>query len=470
MTSGLVCHNLRAAWISRPGIPYSGPRPGHGKVQLTLEPRYASLLFGNVEDQFFFCEYLAVVEQGESMPVSELMTLAPQVAHEQLAVREICCAIGAQVVAATRSQHTEESLSKMQASHSHYSRAIAAIRKFKVVPENILTATFASILFTAWELVNDSLDAAVLHYRHAYMLMGQSIRLKCDATGLEPDQLNFTPLEAALLDMVQGVSSLSWARGMSVKLPPGAINIKNLRRKGYAIDDMPQKFHHVQEATSWWNTTKFFVRDGLQSQRRARKAGRSNSPVLPPRADGIDNEGCGSPNYGKYIVVLRRWYASFEPLMEDLRKKKHQAASQFLQATTLNTLYLETLTRVHRVAYPDRHVVLPSTTPLYIDIIHTVSWLSRTLTFTGPGGSKAQHSVVRPLSFVMRYCQDAAVLKEMEGILWGMTDRCPMALNVFVLLTCDRKNLDILPPILRGSIRALDWYLASCGCEVEEID
>jgi hypothetical protein len=156
------------------------------------------------------------------------------------------------------------------------------------------------------------------------------------------------------------------------------------------------------------------------------------------------------------FAALHGWHNSFSPLLQSATLRKRDDPYSYLNACTLETLYLESLTSLHLHHRKDCNV-LPDVKPIYLEIIHTAQEMQRHCSKT----AFLDNAIMRPLTFVLYKCRDADVRQGIKEILEASDKNSQMAVPLLTMM--DRKQGEEVPQKMRNIERAMGWYFTACG-------
>ncbi|KAF7553100.1 hypothetical protein G7Z17_g3865 [Cylindrodendrum hubeiense] len=237
--------------------------------RILVEPNYILSLFNNQQDWDTFSLFLFTNEQAGTLPVNTLSALTPQVAHQHVAVREVCCAIAAATSAFTF-PNSDPSADEVhyKISLTHYNRALRAIREAETSTSTLLTVAVVSLLFVTYDMVRGDMPTAFAHFDHGHRIINRYFDERCKETGLAFSKLRLSALEAAILEIQQRLTIQPWALDLGIsesKVDSRRPNPSHGLKNKHSIRDMPSSFHDLAEALKWWDVTQQFLLDRIQA-------------------------------------------------------------------------------------------------------------------------------------------------------------------------------------------------------------
>lgn len=439
--------------------------------RILLEPNYLLNLFKDQQQWDTFSVFIFSNEQAGTIPVSTLSAMTPQIAHQNVAVREVCCAIGAATSSFTIPESdpaADEMLYQM--SLMHYNRALRAVRDTESSTSALLTVVVVSILFVTYDMLRGDMSTAFIHFNYGYRIFNTYFEQRCRETKLPFSKLPLSSFEAAAVEMLQRLTTQPWTLdlGFSGSRVDHGIEwpFYNLKNQ-HSVLDMPDFFHDLAKALKWLDVTQNFVLRRMQAND---VQSFSSTPSPDSQYDTSSSESIttdaqiktASENtaWDESFEALQKWHTNFAPLLQSVRQRKTDEPSSLLQACILESLYLETLTNLH--VHHRRDVnLLPDVRQVYREIIHTAGELQQD--YQGP--TKApflDNAIMRPLTFVLWKCRDADVRQDVKDILVGCDKSSRMAAALLSMM--DRKQGDKIPQKMRNIERSLGWYFTACGC------
>ncbi|KPM43805.1 hypothetical protein AK830_g2724 [Neonectria ditissima] len=433
--------------------------PGISDCRILTEPNSVLSTFNTQQQWDMFSVFLFINEQAGTLPVNILSSLTPQIAQQDVAVREICCAIGA---AANAFTHPDSDPSADEAQYKlslvHYNRALRCIREANSSTSALLTVAVVSILFVTYDMIRGDMVTAFAHFDHGHRITEAYFDERCKETGLPFSQLPLSTLESALFDIVQRLTTHPWA--LELGFDGCAVNHKlhnwaQDRKHTYLVKEMPASFKDLAETLRWWDVTQYFLVHRAQTF-VSDKSSRS-SPVSSP---DIDSQNANKETWDEPFWALDQWHNSFAPLLQSAKQKKDEDPYTYLHAYTLETLYLETLTSLHLYHRRDSNV-LPDVKPIYLDMMRTTREMQQRCNKPSEA-AVLDNAIIRPLMFVLYKCRDADVRQSIKEILEGVDQSSRMAMPLLTMM--ERKQETRVSSKLRNIERSLGWYFTACGC------
>ncbi|KAH7169916.1 hypothetical protein EDB81DRAFT_638217 [Dactylonectria macrodidyma] len=438
--AGLACD------ISLPSVLTPGTVPD---CRILLEPSYVLNLFKDQQQWDMFSVFIFSNEQAGTMPVNILSAMTPQIAHQNVAVREVCCAIGAATSPFTVPESdpaADEMLYQM--SLTHYNRALRAIRDTESSTSALLTVVLVSILFVTYDMLRGDMPTAFIHFNYGCRIFNTYFEQRCREANLPFSKLPLSSIEAAAVELLQRLTTQPWALdlGFSGSRVDKVTEWPSYSLKSqHSVLDMPDFFQDLAKALKWLGVTQNFLLHRMQTN----------------KSDG--QMALGNAAWEESLGALERWHKNFAPLLQSARQRKADEPSTLLQACILESLYLETLINLHLHHRRDANL-LPDVKQVYREILHTARELQQhyqglTKTFL------LDNAIMRPLTFVLWKCRDADLRQDVKDILVACDKSSRMA--AVLLSMMDRKQGDEIPQKMRNIERSLGWYFTSCGCSLE---
>ncbi|KAK7419753.1 hypothetical protein QQX98_003125 [Neonectria punicea] len=452
VVSARVCDILP---ITGTAITTKSQRGQLSDCRILTEPNSA---FNNQQEWDIFSVFLFFNQQSGTLPINMLSALTPQIAQHDVAVREICSAIGGAANAFTN-PHSDPCADEAQYRLSlvHYNRALRAIRETDSTTSALLTVAVVSILFVTYDMIRGDMPTAFAHFNHGHRITEAYFDQRCKETGLSLSQLPFSALESALFDMLQRLTTHPWALELGVD--GSTINHElhkwcQFRKHKYLVQDMPASFRDLAEALRWWDIAQNFLVHHMQPSVPEGQLSPRSSPGLQKNQNKtkVENAAWEEP-----FAALYRWHSSFVPLLQTARQRKVGDPYTYLNACTLETLYLETLTSLHFYHRRDSNV-LPDVKPIYLDMMKT----TREMQERCNKADVLDNAIIRPLIFVLYKCRDDDVRQGIKEILEDI-DKSSMMATPLLSMMKGKKGVDVSPK-LRNIERSLGWYFTACGC------
>ncbi|KAH6974960.1 hypothetical protein BKA56DRAFT_589824 [Ilyonectria sp. MPI-CAGE-AT-0026] len=439
--------------------------------RILLEPNYVLTLFKNQQQWDTFSVFIFSNEQAGTIPVSTLSAMTPQIAHQNVAVREVCCAIGAATSSFTV-PNTDPATDEMmyQISLMHYNRALRAVRDTESSTSALLTVVVVSILFVTYDMLRGDMSTAFVHFNYGYRIFNTYFEQRCREKNLPFSKLLLSSLEAAVVEMLQRLTTQPWALDLGFsgsKVDHGIERPSYSLKNQHSILDMPDFFHDLGEALRWLDVTQNFLPHLIRANdvppfsstpstesRHDTSSSKSITPVAQRQAP------LGNTAWEQSFGALQKWHKNFTPLLQSARQRKADEPSSLLQACILESLYLEILTNLH-VHHRRNLNILPDVKQLYREIIYTTREMQQH--YQGPTKAPLlDNAIMRPLTFVLWKCRDADVRHDVRDILVGCDKSSRMAAALLSMM--DRKQGDEIPQKMRNIERSLGWYFTACGC------
>ncbi|KAH6884135.1 hypothetical protein B0T10DRAFT_493671 [Thelonectria olida] len=437
--------------------------------QILTEPNYILNLFNSQQQWDLFSVFVFSNEQAGTLPINTLSALTPQLAQHEVAIREICCAIGAAAGAFTI-LNTPPAADEINynASLKHYNRALQAIRRAESSTNTLLTVAIVSILFVTYDMLRGDMKTAFAHFSHGHRIINSYFDERCKETGLPFSKLQFSTLESAVFEMLQRLTTHPWALNLGFG---SSADHKLLRccqggKDMHRVQDMPESFRDLAQALKWWDVVQHFLLHrvrGIGTQERVSSA--SSSPKSfsdPSPLSSLSPEQCqpGSvledSEWTESFAALHGWHNSFSPLLQAARLRKTEDPYPYLNACTLETLYLESLTSLH-LHHRKECNVLPDVKPIYLEMIQTTKEMQRHCSKT----ALLDNAIMRPLTFVLYKCRDADICQGIKDILEVSDRNSRMAAPLLSMM--HRKQGEEVPQKMKNLERAMGWYFTSCG-------
>lgn len=441
---------------------------GYHPSQLPQEPSYILSLFSSQQQHDLFAVFVFSNSQAGTLPVNTLSALTPQLAHANLAVREMCCAIGAAAAAFTV-PGTPAAVDEVQyeASLRHYNRALRAVRA--AVPERdaLLTVALVSILFVTYDMLRGDMKTAFAHFNHGRRIIDSYFDARCRDAGQPLSQLRLSTLEAAVFEMLQRLTTHPWV----LDLDQQGTRLDGHRELSHAccrsgrhrgrVRDLPESFRDLAAALRWWDVVQHFLLHQLQ----ATHASSSSSPEPSPSPSEPSPSSTSSPPsrpmpdsaWNASLSALRSWHNSFSPLLQSARLHKSTDPYRYLNACTLETLYLESLTSLHARHGGGDVDVLPDVKRVYLDMVQTTRQMQQRYARS----TFLDNAIMRPLTYVAYKSVDTDVREGIREVLEGSVGASHMAAPLRSMM--NRKRGEAVPQKMRNIERAMGWYFTSCG-------
>ncbi|KAI9150688.1 hypothetical protein HJFPF1_10464 [Paramyrothecium foliicola] len=411
-----------------------------GSTQLVVAPSYETAVFKDDTQFNLFQIFVLQSKQGGSLPIAELISITPQVAQGSDALRHLCCAVAAlmeSVQVYDGSGFFEAS--RYQESVRYCNLALKSLRSVTPSTGGIRVALLASMLFATYEAAHGNIEASFDHFTHANRMMEQYLDLRCRQAGVTFENLRLDTFETAIFDMLQRLTAFSWteAYGAPKTLDSNIVSCCRGHKKRYLVHDMPEQFLDVVEASRWWDITQHFIRHRLHARG-------------DPDAEAAERAWTQSVN------ALLTWRKAFLPLLRKAKQAKQTKPHLYLQVLTFDILFHEDIAnaRTHR---KDDANILPSTTPLYHEMLQTTVPLF--MAEPGRDGTNAATEQIKNMAFIAYKCRDPAILNEIRSVLETVPNPNAPVYALMGLLTMREKQFRI-----KVIDRAWAWYFTSIGC------
>ena len=390
------------------------------------------------QDEFeSFSIFTFTLGKDATMPMNPLAALTCQIAQEEACVREICCAIGAASNAFNNPFTTpEQEQTGYRLALLHYNRAIRAVTQTtEPSSDTMLRIALAALLFVTFDMLRGDLQVAYSHFNHGRRLIESHFEKKMRETGLPASELQCSTLELALFDTMQRLTTHPWSLGLGIngsRMAENRMQGCSLGRKHkYLVQEMPLRFDDVNQAVTWWDVTNHVL-------------------VHHTEQDTSENR----------FALLHQWHNSFWAIFQSARNAKDEHPHQYLKACVTESMYLETLIRLH--VQQDRvSNVMPDVKPIYLDIVDTTkqAW-DRCQTFEEI--MKWDHDLLLPIVFLLFKSQDPDVREHIRATLEEVSVRSIAARPVLSMLSA-------MPVVqarhkLKNIERSLGWRLTVSGC------
>ncbi|KAK2674836.1 Zn(2)-C6 fungal-type DNA-binding domain [Fusarium oxysporum f. sp. vasinfectum] len=431
---GLTCHfplsqsvsfNTTATATTAVTTTRAGPQ---SDTRILAKPNYILSLFKDQTQYDMFSTFLWSNEQGTTLPHNTLATITPQLAHEDAAVRETCCALGGAVNAFTQPTIDSVAADKAhQLSLQYYTRTVRAVTTATSTLRALRSVTHVALVFLTYDILRGDMHAAVLHHDHAARLFEAYLGKRCAQEGVSLSDLVFDDYENALFDMIQRLSTYPWALrlGITGDTDEFLAAKRCLGRHRYSIDKMPSSFHDLDQALRWWG---------------CRTAPPSSSSFGRRYRDDQSNMG-----------------ESF------LGPRKNEEPHSYVTASVFEALYLECLSSLHLQLNTDAKV-LPDAKPVYREIIATTHRILDELKGSQANFRFMDNNVMKPLFVVLFKCSDPEIREGVKKVLQHGVAKFGSACLAGIVLGMMHMKSEHVPQILRNVERAVGWHLTSVGC------
>ncbi|KAF4996035.1 hypothetical protein FDECE_12603 [Fusarium decemcellulare] len=421
--------------------------------RILTEPNRILSIFKDQAQWDMFHAFLFTNHQTGTLPINALSAMTPMIAQQEVAVREICCAVGAAGAAFTNPNSDPVADQKQyQLSLVYYNRAVQAIRGAEITTHTLLTVALVSILFITYDMIRGDMQTAYVHFDYCDQIIKSYFEKRCEEAGVPLAQIQLSTFESAVFEMFQRLTTYPWV--LELGLDGSKVEVEHRIRKKcegdlhrHRLREMPQFFVDLPQALMWWDVTQhhlFHHHDFMDSSEE-------NGP------EGISSTDTA---WKESLAILQQWHNGFLPLLQTARQKQYDDPRPYLSACVLEALYVETLAGLHLRHHPDTNV-LPNARSIYFDMIKTARTMQQQWN-PANGFLSLDNTIVRPLIFVLLKCRDADVRQAVEELVLEIDQGSQLARPLLVMMGMDGNSK--LPQKLRNVERALGWYLTSCGC------
>ncbi|KAF4470705.1 hypothetical protein FALBO_2394 [Fusarium albosuccineum] len=420
--------------------------------RILVEPNLNLSIFGDQQQWDLFNQFTIATAQAGTLPINTLSHLTPQIAQQEPAVWEICCAIGAAGGAflnpfsdpVTDEKHYTTSL-------KYYNHAIRAVSQTTSSKDHSLIATLSSILFVTYDMLRGDMQTALMHFNFGLRIAEAYFNKRCQKTGLSLASLVLSDFESTVLDMLQRLTTYPWEIEPSLTDPTLATGYRLLidcdgSNHRYTIQDMPSQFDDLPQALRWWDVAQHHILHHVEGRARSPAKGPNSSPEENVWDDPFD--------------ILRCWHNSFTPLLQSAKENRQENPSQYLSACVLKALHLDSITNLHKRHRPID--ILPDARLVYLDIIHTTRDLAQKWEWKSTKSMSMENAIIRPLVFVLSHCHDKDVRHEVRNVLGNLHQSCHMAGILVAALSQGEGQW--MSEKLKNIERSFGWDLTACGC------
>ncbi|KAF5012099.1 hypothetical protein FDECE_1816 [Fusarium decemcellulare] len=420
--------------------------------RILIEPNSNLSIFGDQQQWDLFNQFTIATAQAGTLPINTLSHLTPQIAHQEPAVREICCAIGAAGGAflnpfsdpVTDEKHYTASL-------KYYNHAIRAVSQTTSSKDHSLIATLSSILFVTYDMLRGDMQTALMHFKFGLRIAEAYFNRRCQKTGLPLAGLVLSAFESSVLDMLQRLTTYPWEIEPSLTDPKLATGYRLLiecdsSKHRYIVQDMPSWFDDLPQALRWWDVAQHHILHHMKGMPRSPAKDANSSPQEDVWDDPFD--------------ILRRWHNSFTPLLQSAKESRQENPSQYLSACVLKALHLDAITNLHKRHRPID--ILPDARLVYLDIIQTTRDLAQRWKWKSTKSMSMENAIIRPLVFVLSHCHDKDVRHEVRNVLGNLHQSCHMAGILVAALSQGEGQW--MSEKLKNIERSFGWDLTACGC------
>ncbi|KAM0541777.1 hypothetical protein ACHAPJ_013099 [Fusarium lateritium] len=388
-----------------------------------------------------FFAFVFTSEQHGALPVNTLAALTPQVAHHDSVVREICCAVGAASVAFTR-LNTDPKADEQayQLSLVYYNRALRAVQAATLTPRGLQSVALVAMLFVTYDMLRGDMETAYVHFEHGRRIMESYFARRCEEQGVSLADATLDSYETAMLEMLQRLTTYPW----TLKLGIAGARVEHRVEKRcsgshrHSIDDMPSSFLDLAQALKWWEVVQHHLSHHL-----------------------LDDDEVSAETWEEALSKLKRWHNTFAMLYWNAQQHREKNQNNYISASILEALYLESLSSLYRQHVADS-TVLPDARPVYRNIVQTVR-VMRDQARATPGGAYVMDTLImHPLAVVLFKCRDANVRQMVRELLEETADISELAVALLAMM--DAKEGSQARGKMNNMERALGWHLTSCGC------
>jgi hypothetical protein len=310
-----------------------------------VEPSYELAVFGGHRDAGYFSNYLTTTAAGGFFTSGRFLQLVPQLARQQPMIRYATCAIGAMCVAL-------ESNSLFEADYENavqnYNRSLSTITQSPLTNENMLYIMLCATLFQIFEYLLGNRQTSTTHFKHRHNLAEQYLSQKYEDAEKSSKSPTLTPLEMELIAAFYEMSGHPW----NYKSIP-TINVSGelpwccrSRKYKYIVEDMPLQFKDLPEARFWWEAVHHFVKHqspltaGLIALKEKDKIPLSKRHDISSEDFMLKLDPEANITVQECDATIKRWHERFLPLYEHAQSRNSQNFTNYLQALTLEVLFL----------------------------------------------------------------------------------------------------------------------------------
>ncbi|KAF5708447.1 hypothetical protein FGLOB1_6407 [Fusarium globosum] len=413
-------------------------------TRILAKPTYILSLFKDQTQYDMFSTFLWSNEQGTTLPHNTLATITPQLAHEDAAVRETCCALGGAVNAFTQPTIDSVAADKAhQLSLQYYTRTVRAVTTATSTLRALRSVTHVALVFLTYDILRGDMHAAVLHHDHAARLFEAYLSKRSAQEGVSLSDLVFDDYENALFDMIQRLSTYPWALrlGITGDTDEFLAAKRCLGRHRYSIDKMPSSFHDLDQALRWWDVAQHHLAHHLFD----------------------DDKETTKATWERAFSVLSSWHNGFVLLYRYTQQRKNEEPHSYVTASVFEALYLECLSSLHLQLNTDAKV-LPDAKPVYREIIATTHRILGELKGSQANFRFMDNNVMKPLFVVLFKCSDPEIREGVKQVLQHGVAKFGSACLAGIVLGMMHMKSEHVPQILRNVERAVGWHLTSVGC------
>ncbi|GKT51220.1 uncharacterized protein ColSpa_11401 [Colletotrichum spaethianum] len=370
--------------------------------------------------------------------------MTPQYAQNEIAIREICSGIGALGRSLSPDVTGTLASTAYRQALEHYGRAANAVFSVKATTRDLPSVVLTSLLFTTFEMVAGNTESASKHHNHSVAMMEQHIDFRIENEKVPFEKLKFSQLETAVFDWLLRHDTHPWALSFgseSIRIMAPARKFPNCRHR-CTMQDMPESFATISQATSWWHVTQHAMLHRLHELK-----------IKTPEA----LEDNGASIWRECADLLQTWRARFVPLLQASRQQRDRDYHRWFRAMALEALYAECLSAIYARHRLDTNV-LPAVTPLYLEIVRYAMRMAKEQRFNGLETLVVENNLVRPLACVLYKSKDPEVVREVMGLLKELVGGVGIAESLLFMFGCREKKLP-----LRALERGWGWSFTSAG-------
>ncbi|KAF4344778.1 hypothetical protein FBEOM_1245 [Fusarium beomiforme] len=442
---GLTCHFPLSQSVSfNPTATAATTVAPQSDTRILIKPDYILSLFKDQTQYDMFSTFLWSNEQGTTLPHNTLATITPQLAHEDAAVRETCCALGGAVNAFTQPTIDSEAADKAhQLSLQYYTRTVRAVTTATSTLRALRSVTHVALVFLTYDVLRGDMFAAATHHDHAARLFEAYLAKRCSQEGLSLSDLVFDDYENALFDMIQRLSTYPWALRLGITGDTSEFLAakKCFGRHRYSVHNVPSSFYDLDQALRWWDVAQHHLAHHLSD----------------------DDKETNKAIWEKAFSVLSSWHNAFVLLYRYTQQRKNEDPHSYVTASVFEALYLECLSSLHLQFNTDARV-LPDAKPVYREIIATTHRILDELKGPQANFRFMDNNVMKPLFVVLSKCSDFEIREGVKKVLQIGVAKFGTGCLAGIVLGMMHMPSEQVPQIFRNVERAVGWHLTSVGC------
>ncbi|KAK3318182.1 hypothetical protein B0H66DRAFT_621944 [Apodospora peruviana] len=380
-----------------------GGKPKDSSPELLIDPEICVFKYEWEKVYFDHWQILAGNLGGGWFETNLFSTTVPQLSREEPVVRYAAIAIGALANAVApnllpESSKSDKALLGTDDGHDHYKvavtyygRAMRLLHHHKGPNDDatMRSALIACILFTSFEILHGSREAALSHINHGLKLVEHFVSRQQQTAETLPggyvEYSNHSPapliVEDEILQVFQRLDYQSWTTGILDRWRR-APQI-HLRAPGtHSHAEIPSTFIDLAEARRWWDLvlhwSLHFPRVTVEKLMSYMPAFSSSSTTCssideidPDLLDTIDF--CDIPGLkdlqDQNILMLEAWHAAFLPLYKTAADDRPSNPAPYFQAASLLLQYHLSWVSLRTACFSDYRTMYTLTTPRFREIV-----------------------------------------------------------------------------------------------------